>query len=136
MELDEQLAAWRHAHALMVQRMIGSKPGTGGSSGHAYLRATVERHKVFTDLLALPTYLIPRALLPALPADVAHSLAFWIEGAGAGAAAGAGVRAFGAGGASGGGGAAPAATASGGGGCAAEAPASAGAVCPMGYGKR
>jgi tryptophan 2,3-dioxygenase len=33
MDIDEMLALWRYRHALMVQRMIGVKIGTGGSSG-------------------------------------------------------------------------------------------------------
>lgn len=47
-DIDEQFALWRHRHALMVARMLGAKVGTGGSSGFHYLRATAERHRVFT----------------------------------------------------------------------------------------
>jgi tryptophan 2,3-dioxygenase len=36
---DELAAAWRARHITMVERMIGSKTGTGGSSGAAYLRS-------------------------------------------------------------------------------------------------
>ena len=36
-DVDELLATWRYRHALMVHRMIGTKIGTGGSSGHDYL---------------------------------------------------------------------------------------------------
>ncbi len=35
---DENAASWRARHVVMVERMIGSKSGTGGSSGSAYLR--------------------------------------------------------------------------------------------------
>ncbi len=35
---DELAASWRARHVVMVERMIGSKSGTGGSSGSAYLR--------------------------------------------------------------------------------------------------
>ncbi len=38
-EHDELAAAWRGRHVTMVERMIGSKSGTGGSSGSAYLRS-------------------------------------------------------------------------------------------------
>ena len=38
---DEAFALWRSRHVLMVERQIGSKPGTGGSSGAAYLRRTL-----------------------------------------------------------------------------------------------
>ncbi len=34
---DELAAAWRARHVVMVERMIGSKTGTGGSTGAAYL---------------------------------------------------------------------------------------------------
>jgi tryptophan 2,3-dioxygenase len=38
-DLDEAAAAWRLRHVLMVERQIGHKGGTGGSSGTAYLRS-------------------------------------------------------------------------------------------------
>jgi tryptophan 2,3-dioxygenase len=40
---DEGIALWRHHHALMAAREIGTRPGTGGSPGVSYLRSTVER---------------------------------------------------------------------------------------------
>ena len=76
-EIDELLASWRYRHALMVHRMIGAKIGTGGSSGHRYLLATVERHKVFTDLYNLSTFLISRSALPPLPPEVERRLGFY-----------------------------------------------------------
>jgi tryptophan 2,3-dioxygenase len=76
-DLDELLATWRYRHALMVHRMIGAKIGTGGSSGHRYLLATVERHKVWSDLYNLSTFLISRSALPALPEDVERRLGFY-----------------------------------------------------------
>src|SRR5262245_45592325 len=36
---DELAAAWRARHVVMVERMIGTKSGTGGSSGADYLRS-------------------------------------------------------------------------------------------------
>jgi len=36
---DELAAAWRARHVVMVERMIGDKGGTGGSSGAGYLRS-------------------------------------------------------------------------------------------------
>lgn len=76
MDVDETLTLWRYRHALMVSRMLGVKVGTGGSSGHDYLRATAERHGIFTDLFRLSTYLIPRSALPPLPAAVARGMGF------------------------------------------------------------
>jgi len=79
-DIDELLASWRHRHALMAFRMIGTKIGTGGTSGYGYLRSTVESRKVFTDLANLATFLIPRSALPSLPEHVEKSLGFAFEG--------------------------------------------------------
>jgi len=76
-EVDELFTAWRHRHALMVHRMIGTKVGTGGSSGHEYLHLTAERHKVFSDLTNLSNYLIPRSELPKLPREFQKNLGFY-----------------------------------------------------------
>lgn len=48
-DYDEAVGHWRHRHVLAVERQIGLKPGTGGSSGAAYLRATLTR-RFFPDL--------------------------------------------------------------------------------------
>lgn len=76
-DIDELLTAWRQRHALMVHRMIGTKIGTGGSSGHQYLKKTAESHKIFTDLFNLSTYLIPRSALPELPMELKKNLGFY-----------------------------------------------------------
>ena len=55
-EYDEMFSLWRLRHIKMVERMIGTKTGTGGSEGAAYLKKTVER-KFFPDLWELRTYL-------------------------------------------------------------------------------
>lgn len=55
-EYDEMFTLWRLRHVQMVERVIGWKPGTGGSSGAAYLRTTVER-KFFPELWDLRTHL-------------------------------------------------------------------------------
>ncbi|MGH9062614.1 MAG: tryptophan 2,3-dioxygenase [Acidimicrobiales bacterium] len=41
---DEQAAAWRSRHVAMVERQIGMKSGTGGSTGAPYLRARLGLH--------------------------------------------------------------------------------------------
>ncbi|RUO64941.1 tryptophan 2,3-dioxygenase [Pseudidiomarina planktonica] len=79
-DIDEKLTIWRYKHAMMVQRMIGSKIGTGGSSGHDYLRKTTESNRVFADFFAMATYLIPKAELPALPDHVKRTMGFWVAG--------------------------------------------------------
>jgi tryptophan 2,3-dioxygenase len=48
-DYDEAVGHWRHRHVLAVERQIGLKPGTGGSSGAAYLRSTLT-HRFFPDL--------------------------------------------------------------------------------------
>jgi len=49
LEHDELFALWRLRHVLMVERQIGSKTGTGGSSGTGYLRTTLDR-RFFPEL--------------------------------------------------------------------------------------
>jgi tryptophan 2,3-dioxygenase len=51
-DLDEGLQEWRYRHVKMVQRTIGTKPGTGGSAGVEYLRTTLSK-PVFPDLWAI-----------------------------------------------------------------------------------
>lgn len=48
-DLDEGLQEWRYRHVKMVERTIGNKMGTGGSSGVEYLRSTLHR-RIFPDL--------------------------------------------------------------------------------------
>jgi tryptophan 2,3-dioxygenase len=42
-DLDQQMSLWRFHHVRVVERVIGRKPGTGGSSGVSYLQATVDK---------------------------------------------------------------------------------------------
>lgn len=79
LDIDELLGAWRARHAQMVHRMLGAKIGTGGSAGYAYLRATVDKHRIFTDLFNLSTFLIPESKLPALPKSLSSKLSFNFE---------------------------------------------------------
>ena len=51
-DFDEGLQEWRYRHVKMVERTIGNKRGTGGSTGAEYLRATLFR-PVFPDLWAI-----------------------------------------------------------------------------------
>ena len=48
-EHDENFALWRSHHVLMVERMLGMKPGTGGSEGVKYLQTTLNK-KFFPEL--------------------------------------------------------------------------------------
>lgn len=75
--IDELFATWRYKHSMMVHRMIGTKIGTGGSSGYNYLKATIESHKIFNDLFNLSTFLIPRSALPPIPEKMKKQFAFF-----------------------------------------------------------
>jgi tryptophan 2,3-dioxygenase len=55
-DLDEGMQEWRYRHVKMVERTIGTKPGTGGSSGAEYLRTTVGRN-LFPDLWEIRAHL-------------------------------------------------------------------------------
>jgi len=53
-DLDDALASWRHKHVLTVERIIGNKPGTGGSAGASYLRSTLSK-RAFPELWSMRT---------------------------------------------------------------------------------
>ncbi len=55
-DLDEGVQEWRYRHVKMVQRTIGTKRGTGGSEGAAYLMTTLNR-PLFPDLWGIRTEL-------------------------------------------------------------------------------
>jgi tryptophan 2,3-dioxygenase len=55
-DLDEGMQEWRYRHVKMVQRTIGTKPGTGGSAGAEYLATTLNK-PAFPDLWAIRTRL-------------------------------------------------------------------------------
>jgi len=56
-ELEESIVKWRHSHARMVERIMGKRIGTGGTSGVDYLDAT-SRYRIFKDLWGVRTILI------------------------------------------------------------------------------
>jgi tryptophan 2,3-dioxygenase len=76
MDIDENFTTWRYRHALLAQRMLGTKIGTGGSSGHQYLKRAADNNRVFLDLFNLSTFLIPSSRLPIIPADIKKKLNF------------------------------------------------------------
>lgn len=63
--VEKQMVLWRSGHARMVERTIGRRVGTGGSSGVDYLDEAA-RVRVFTDLWAVRSILLAREQLPAL----------------------------------------------------------------------
>jgi tryptophan 2,3-dioxygenase len=56
LEHDEYFSLWRSHHIKMVERMVGTKRGTGGSEGVGYLRTTLDK-KFFPELWEARTYL-------------------------------------------------------------------------------
>ena len=60
MEHDELIRLWRMHHVMMVERIIGSKMGTGGSSGARYLQSTTQR-RFYPELWKVRGELAPDA---------------------------------------------------------------------------
>tara|TARA_B100000902_G_scaffold400002_1_gene474443 strand:- start:8221 stop:9309 length:1089 start_codon:yes stop_codon:yes gene_type:complete len=75
-EMDHKISTWRFRHVQMVEKMLGKKIGTGGSSGQGYLKETVDKHKLFTDLANISTLMISRSYLPELPQNIKNTLGF------------------------------------------------------------
>ena len=76
LEIDEQLSTWRYRHMSMVQRVIGLRIGTGGSSGKDYLSAALAKHIIFKDIAALTSFLVERRKLPQLSSEMEKRLGF------------------------------------------------------------
>ncbi len=79
LEMDEQLSTWRYRHMHMVQRTIGTRVGTGGSSGRSYLQGTVEKHSIYREIAQLTSFLIERKKLPRLDRQMERRLGFASE---------------------------------------------------------
>jgi tryptophan 2,3-dioxygenase len=76
LEIDNQLGNWRYRHINMVQRMIGSRIGTGGSSGAGYLKAAMDKHYIFKELAQLNSFLVDRKKLPLLQKELTEKLGY------------------------------------------------------------
>ena len=76
LEIDEQLSSWRYRHMNMVHRMIGTRIGTGGSSGKDYLKSAADKHYIFKEIAQLNSFLIERRKLPLLPVVIERRLGF------------------------------------------------------------
>jgi tryptophan 2,3-dioxygenase len=76
LEIDEQLSTWRYRHMSMVHRTIGTRIGTGGSTGRDYLASALEKHHLFKEIAALTSFLIQRKRLPELDPRVQQKLGF------------------------------------------------------------
>jgi tryptophan 2,3-dioxygenase len=76
LEIDNQLGNWRNRHINMVRRMIGTRIGTGGSTGAGYLKAAMDKHYIFKELAQLNSFLINRRQLPVLPKELVERLGY------------------------------------------------------------
>ena len=76
LEIDEQLSSWRYRHMNMVHRMIGTRIGTGGSTGKDYLKGAADKHYIFREIAQLNSFLIERRKLPALSHEMEIRLGF------------------------------------------------------------
>jgi tryptophan 2,3-dioxygenase len=78
LEIDEQLSTWRYRHMSMVHRMIGTRIGTGGSTGKDYLKSALDSHHLFKEIAGLTSFLIERRKLPLLDPEMERRLGFLI----------------------------------------------------------
>ena len=76
LEIDNQLGNWRYRHINMVRRMIGTRIGTGGSTGAGYLQGAMDKHYIFREISQLNSFLIDRKRLPALPKELTEKLGY------------------------------------------------------------
>lgn len=78
-DIDEMFTTWRYQHSIMAHRLLGTKIGTGGSSGHEYLKKAADNNRIFTDFFDMATFLIPEERIPTLPQDIKRDLGFVFE---------------------------------------------------------
>ncbi|NML19477.1 tryptophan 2,3-dioxygenase [Pseudoflavitalea sp. G-6-1-2] len=76
LEVDEQMSIWRYRHMSMVHRIIGTRIGTGGSTGKEYLKGALDKHYVFAEIAKLTSFLIERRRLPVLSTEMEERLGF------------------------------------------------------------
>ncbi|MFC4262124.1 tryptophan 2,3-dioxygenase [Ferruginibacter yonginensis] len=76
LEIDNQLGMWRYRHINMVRRMIGTRIGTGGSTGAGYLQGAMDKHYIFKEISQLNSFLIDRRKLPKLPIEITNKLGY------------------------------------------------------------
>ncbi len=74
-ECEQAMLAFRQRHARMVERVIGRRVGTGGSDGVAYLDQTALKYRVFTEIWAGRTLLLPPDLCPSVRDQTFYGLA-------------------------------------------------------------
>lgn len=78
LELEQAMLIWRQRHARMVERFIGRRVGTGGSSGVDYLDQTALRYRVFAELWMVRSLLLRKAAVPEIRSSAGYG--FVMEG--------------------------------------------------------
>ena len=68
-EFEQNFRIFRFRHARMVERMIGTRTGSGGSPGVHYLDRTTSRYRIFGDLLEARNFLLAAGRCPPIPDD-------------------------------------------------------------------
>ena len=62
--MEQKILVWRQRHARMVERIIGRRTGTGGSTGVDYLDQTALKYRVFGDVWTIRTLLLQKSAVP------------------------------------------------------------------------
>lgn len=78
LEIDEEMSTWRYRHMNMVHRMIGTRIGTGGSTGKDYLKSALDKHYIFKEFAQLTSFLMESRKIPALPGNLKEKMGFTI----------------------------------------------------------
>jgi tryptophan 2,3-dioxygenase len=76
LEIDNSLSTWRYRHMNMVHRMIGTRTGTGGSTGKGYLQGALASHYIFAEFAELTSFIMERNKLPKLTPALSKRLGF------------------------------------------------------------
>ena len=66
LEMEQAMIMWRQRHARMVERVIGRRVGTGGSTGVDYLDETALKYRIFIDLWGVRALMLRAPILPAV----------------------------------------------------------------------
>jgi tryptophan 2,3-dioxygenase len=74
--VEQAFVIFRQRHARMVEREIGRRTGTGGSSGVDYLDGTALAYRVFRDFWAVRTLLVRRDAAPPLAGGELYDFRF------------------------------------------------------------
>jgi tryptophan 2,3-dioxygenase len=72
---EQAFVIFRQRHARMVERIIGRRTGTGGSSGVDYLDKTALEYRIFKEVWAVRTMLVRKSALPALENESFYAFA-------------------------------------------------------------